>query len=229
MPKLLIADDNVEILEILTTFAKASGYDVATAIDGEDALEKFFHNDFDMALLDVMMPRKDGFYVCREIRKHSDVPIILITAKGDDYDKIMGLDTGADDYIVKPFSPAEVMARIRAVLRRLERKTPYEGGQILRSDNLILDVDKGRATLEGENIALTRKEFDLLTLLMENKGRSFSREHLLDRIWGAEYMGETRTVDTHIKRLRAKLGKVPHPKWQIKTDWGVGYIFEETL
>lgn len=226
MPKLLIVDDNEDILEILKTFANAQGFETVTAVDGEEAIKLFSEKDFDMVLLDIMMPKTDGFTVCRQIRKLSNIPIILITAKGDDYDRIMGLDIGADDYIVKPFSPAEVMARIRAVLRRLDRVTDASGNKVLRSDNLSLDIEGGRVTIDGENVSLTKKEFDLLLLLMENKGRSFSREHLLDRLWGDEYMGETRTVDTHIKRLRAKLEKYPHPKWQIKTAWGVGYMFE---
>ena len=226
MQKLLIADDNEDILEILTTFAEAEGYNVTTAKDGEEALAKFFAENFDMVLLDVMMPKSDGFEVCKKIRETSNIPIILITAKGDDYDRIMGLDTGADDYVVKPFSPKEVMARIRAVLRRLDRVKDASGNKIVRFDNLTIDTTDGKVTLGGEDIALTRKEFDLLLLLTENKGRSFSREHLLESLWGLEYEGETRTVDTHIKRLRAKLDKVPHPKWKIKTVWGVGYSFE---
>ncbi|MBR3624508.1 MAG: response regulator transcription factor [Selenomonadaceae bacterium] len=228
MKKLLIADDNEDILEILTTFATAEGYDVTTANDGEETLVKFFSSNFDMILLDVMMPKLDGFEVCKKIREVSNIPIILITAKGEDYDRIMGLDTGADDYVVKPFSAKEVMARIRAVLRRLDRVKDASGNKIFRFDNLTIDTTDGKVTLAGENIDLTRKEFDLLLLLTDNKGRAFSREHLLESLWGLEYEGETRTVDTHIKRLRAKLDKTPHPNWKIKTVWGVGYSFEVT-
>ncbi len=228
MKKLLIADDNEDILEILTTFATAEGYDVTTANDGEETLVKFFSSNFDMILLDVMMPKLDGFEVCKKIREVSNIPIILITAKGEDYDRIMGLDTGADDYVVKPFSAKEVMARIRAVLRRLDRVKDASGNKIFRFDNLTIDTTDGKVTLAGENIDLTRKEFDLLLLLTENKGRAFAREHLIESPWGLEYEGETRTVDTHIKRLRAKLDKTPHPNWKIKTVWGVGYSFEVT-
>jgi len=226
MQKILIADDNQDILQILKTFAEAAGYEATTAKDGLDALNLFKTKAFDIILLDVMMPKLDGFSLCKKIRETSNIPIILITAKGDDYDKIMGLDIGADDYVVKPFSPAEVMARVRAALRRVEPQTNQKGN-VLVSDNLTLDIDARKITLDNENIPLTRKEFDLLLILFENKGRTFSREHLLDRVWGPDYMGETRAVDTHIKRLRAKLDKTNHPKWHIKTSWGVGYSFEE--
>ena len=226
MPKLLIADDHEDITEILTSFARAEGYETTTAVDGEEALRRFYAEDFDAVLLDVMMPKKDGFAVCREIRAASNVPILMITARGDDYDRIMGLDIGADDYIVKPFSPAEVMARIRAVLRRLDRNSDAKAPRLLRQGQLSLEEDSCRALLAGTPISLTKKEFDLLWLLLENRGRTFSREHLLDSLWGYDYTGDTRTVDTHIKRLRAKLDAKPHPDWQIKTIWGVGYAFE---
>ena len=226
MPRLLIADDNEAITDILTAFAENEGYETVVAADGEETLQKFFAQDFDALLLDVMMPKKDGFAVCREIRASSNVPILMVTARGDDYDRIMGLDIGADDYIVKPFSPAEVMARLRAVMRRLERSGQNASGHGLTWGKLHLEEDSCRALLGGHIIPLTRKEFDLLWLLMENRGRAFSREQLLDSLWGYDYTGDTRTVDTHIKRLRAKLGTVPHPDWQIKTLWGVGYAFE---
>lgn len=226
MLRMLIADDHNAITDILRTFAEAEGFEVIVTTDGKEALRLFGQEDFDVILLDVMMPKKDGFTVCREIRKTSDVPVLMITARGDDYDRIMGLDIGADDYIVKPFSPAEVMARVRAVLRRLDRGTNPTGGPILRQGQLTLEQDSSRVLLAGKNISLTRKEFDLLWLLLENKGRTFSRDHLLDSLWGYDYMGGTRAVDTHIKRLRAKLEVVPHPDWQIKTVWGVGYAFE---
>ena len=228
MPKLLIADDNRTILDILKTVAEAAGCETVLATDGEAALRLFRAGGFDAVLLDVMMPKLDGFDVCKKIRAESDVPILMITARGDDYDRIMGLDIGADDYIVKPFSPAEVMARVRAVLRRLDRGAAGGAGKVLRAGNLSLDVEGCRASVNGEAVALTHKEFDLLLLLMENKGRAFSREHLLDSLWGYDYMGDTRTVDTHIKRLRAKLTKTPPEGWQIKTVWGVGYAFEAT-
>ena len=150
----------------------------------------------------------------------------MITARGEDFERIMGLDIGADDYIVKPFSTAEVMARVRAVLRRIERREDAAGHR-LSFHTLQIDLDDCRAEINGQSISLTKKELDILGLLLENKGRVFSREHLLSSLWGYDYDGDTRTVDSHIKRLRAKLDAVPHPDWQIKTVWGVGYSFEE--
>ena len=226
MPNMLIADDNQQIAKILAEFAKREGFDTEIAYDGEDALQKFQRGSFDIVLLDVMMPKKDGFAVCREIRSSSNVPILMITARGEDFERIMGLDIGADDYIVKPFSTAEVMARVRAVLRRIERREDAAGHR-LSFHTLQIDLDDCRAEINGQSISLTKKELDILGLLLENKGRVFSREHLLSSLWGYDYDGDTRTVDSHIKRLRAKLDAVPHPDWQIKTVWGVGYSFEE--
>ena len=226
MIRMLIADDNEAITKILAGFARREGYEVTTVADGAAALAEFARRPYDIVLLDVMMPKKDGFAVCRELRAASNVPILMITARGEDYDRIMGLDIGADDYIVKPFSSAEVMARVRAVLRRLER-TPAEGdAAVLRCGSLTVYPAESRALVADQPVALTRKEFDILCLLLTNKGRVFSRDHLLDRLWGADYYGDTRTVDSHIKRLRAKLDAVPHPDWQIKTAWGVGYSLE---
>jgi len=166
----------------------------------------------------------DGFEVCREIRKTSNVPIIMITARGEDFEKIMGLDIGADDYIVKPFSPGEVMARVRAILRRLARDD--ERQQTYSFDNLKINLNDYIVTIDGENISLTKKEIELLWTLATNKNKVFSRENLLNSLWGYDYFGDSRTVDSHIKRLRAKLDEFEHDKWQIKTIWGVGYKFE---
>ena len=226
MPTMLIADDNEQITRILSQFAKHEGFAVDTVYDGEAALAAVQKKDYDILLLDVMMPRKDGFAVCREIRQGSNLPIIMITARGEDFERIMGLDIGADDYIVKPFSTAEVMARVRAVLRRIERREDAAGHR-LSFHTLQIDLDDCRAEISGQSIALTKKELDILGLLLENRGRVFSRDHLLSSLWGYDYDGDTRTVDSHIKRLRAKLDAVPHPDWQIKTVWGVGYSFEE--
>ena len=226
MIRMLIADDNAAITRILAGFARRDGCEVTTVADGEAVLRAFHSRPYDILLLDVMMPKKDGFAVCRELRSESDIPIIMITARSEDYDRIMGLDIGADDYIVKPFSAAEVMARVRAVLRRLERTTAEAGAEALCCGSLCVDSAASRAYIAGQPLPLTRKEFDLLCLLLENKGRVFSRDHLLDRLWGADYYGDTRTVDSHIKRLRAKLDAIPHAGWQIKTIWGVGYMFE---
>ena len=229
MARMLIADDNAEITDILRTFAEAEGYEVTTASDGTEALRAFHAAAFDIILLDVMMPGKDGFSVCREIRSDSNIPILMITARSEDHDRIMGLDIGADDYIVKPFSPAEVMARVRAVLRRLVRNAGKEeaAGPAMTCGDLTVNLGTCQASMAGNPIPLTKKELDLLWLLMEKRGRAFSRDQLLDQLWGWDYVGGTRTVDTHIKRLRAKLDKFPHPEWQIKTIWGVGYAFEE--
>ena len=227
MIPMLIADDNAAIVDILKTFATPAGFAVTAAGDGEEALRLFHDNHFEVVLLDVMMPKMDGFAVCRAIRAESNVPILMITARGEDYDRIMGLDIGADDYIVKPFSGAEVMARVRAVLRRLDRSAEA-AHHAITCGSLTLFPDEVRAQINGETVSLTKKEFDLLCLFTENKGRAFSREHLLDRLWGWDYEGDTRTVDTHIKRLRAKLAKIPHEDWDVKTVWGVGYALEVT-
>lgn len=229
MARMLIADDNAEITDILRTFAEAEGYEVTTASNGTEALRAFHATAFDIILLDVMMPGKDGFTVCKEIRSESNIPILMITARREDHDRIMGLDIGADDYIVKPFSPAEVMARTRAVLRRLDKSagTNAAAGPAMACGTLTVNLGTCQASMAGNPIPLTKKELDLLWLLMEKRGRAFSRDQLLDQLWGWDYVGGTRTVDTHIKRLRAKLDKFPHPEWQIKTIWGVGYAFEE--
>ena len=193
------------------------------------ALELFQKEQFVMILLDVMMPRRDGFEVCREIRKASNVPIIMITARGEDFERIMGLDIGADDYIVKPFSPGEVIARVRAVLRRIDGSRKDGQGYSLTYDNLTISLENASVTIDGQKIALTKKELEILWILLGNRGKIFSRDNLLSTLWGYDYPGDNRTVDNHIKRLRAKLDKIPHPNWQIKTIWGMGYKFEGIL
>mgnify|MGYP000991156073 CR=1 FL=1 len=225
MRQMLIADDNQAIIDILTAFATKDGWQVTAVNDGDAALAAGRTGRFDVILLDVMLPKRDGFSVCRALRTALDVPILMITARGEDYDRIMGLDTGADDYIVKPFSAAEVMARVRAVLRRLERSAAPATRTLVRG-SLTLLLDEERALIAGRAIILTKKEFDILCLLAENKSRVFSRDHLLESLWGYDYEGDTRTVDTHIKRLRAKLAKVPHSDWELRTVWGVGYRFQ---
>ncbi len=225
MKKLLIADDNRQIVSILSEYAKKEGFKVSEAYDGEEALNKAFNTSFDIILLDVMMPKKDGFHVIREIRKFSDVPVIMITARGEDFERIMGLDTGADDYIVKPFSPGEVMARIRAVLRRIQNDT-VKGDKIFESGSLIINLEEYITEIDGVKILLTKKETELLWLFATNMNKVFTRENLLESLWGFDYFGDSRTVDSHIKRLRAKLDAVSHEGWQIKTIWGVGYKFE---
>ncbi len=226
MPTILIADDNKQITSILEEYAKKDGFEAKIAFDGLAALDLFQQSKPDIVLLDVMMPQMDGFEVCREIRKHSNVPIIMITARGEDFERIMGLDIGADDYIVKPFSPGEVMARIRAVLRRIAH-TEDQTQQIFHYANLIINLDDYAVSIDDINIPLTKKEIELLWTLATNKNKVFSRDNLLNSLWGYDYFGDSRTVDSHIKRLRAKLEAAPHDEWDIKTIWGVGYKFEE--
>jgi len=225
MQKILIADDNKHIVSILEEYAKKEGFAVQTAYDGNEALQKAQNTDFDMILLDVMMPHKDGFEVCREIRKASTVPIIMITARGEDFERVMGLDNGADDYIVKPFSPGEVMARIRAILRRIAPAND-SSTQIFSFASLTVNLDEYITQIDNVKITLTKKETEILWTLVTNTNKVFSRDSLLNSLWGYEYFGDARTVDSHIKRLRSKLDEVPHPEWEIKTIWGVGYKLE---
>lgn len=231
MKKILIADDNKQITTILSSYARKEGLEPVVALDGQEALDKYacYQEEIAMVLLDVMMPKLDGFEVCRRLRKESMVPIIMITARGEDYDRIMGLDTGADDYVVKPFSANEVMARVRAVLRRInvQDNGGSTGKNVLQYANLFIDLDKYAVTIDGEAVPLTKKEIELLWTLAKNNTKVFSRDNLLDSIWGYDYFGDSRTVDSHIKRLRAKVDKYEHPQWEIKTIWGVGYRFEE--
>lgn len=223
MYKVLIADDNKQIVSILSEYCKKNNFTVNTVFDGEAALKEIEENEFDIVLLDVMMPKKDGFDVCREVRTFSNVPIIMITARGEDYEKIMGLEIGADDYIVKPFSPGEIIARINAILRRITPKND-ESAKIFIYDNLEIDLNNFTVKINDEIISLTKKEIEILWTLATNQNKVFTRENLLDLIWGFDYFGESRTVDTHIKRLRAKLDNYKHEKWNIKTIWGVGYL-----
>ena len=216
MEKMLIADDNRQITAVLTAYARKEGFEPVVAYDGEEALAAYRREAPAVILLDVMMPKLDGFEVCRQIREESAVPIIMITARGEDFEKIMGLDIGADDYIVKPFSGGEVMARVRAILRRLSR----DGGarlQFFSYRGLTIDLDTYTTTVDGEAIPLTKKETELLWTLAANRQKVFSRDNLLDAVWGYDYYGDNRTVDSHIR---------DHPGWSIATIWGVGYRFE---
>jgi DNA-binding response OmpR family regulator len=226
MPKILIADDNKQIVSILSEYAKNSGFEVDVAYNGEEALEKALSTDYDMLLLDVMMPKKDGFEVCREIRKTSSLPIIMVTARGEDFERIMGLEIGADDYVVKPFSPGEVMARVNAVLRRISVVEDSESDKVFKYSDLTVDLESYTVKIAGEDVKLTKKEIELLWTLGKNKNKVFSRDNLLESIWGYDYFGDTRTVDSHIKRLRAKLEDCKHEDWDIVTIRGVGYKFE---
>ncbi len=223
MPLMLIADDHRQITSILEQYAAKEGYEVVIAENGRQALDIFGLRRPDVVLLDVMMPLVDGFEVCREIRKTADTPVIMITARGEDFERIMGLDIGADDYIVKPFSPGEVMARVRAILRRV---APAEGKKPLVLDNLVVDMLDYTVTIDSRSVPLTKKEIEILWTLASNRQKVFSRDNLLSSVWGYDYFGDSRTVDSHIRRLRAKLDAFDHPTWEVKTVWGVGYKFE---
>lgn len=227
--KMLIADDNKQITSILSNYARKEGFEPVVALDGEEALRLFDEHEPDIAmvLLDVMMPKVDGFEVCRRLRGKSLVPVIMVTARGEDFEKIMGLDIGADDYIIKPFSAGEVMARVRAILRRMQPREEKTAHNIYRYSNLMIDLDKYAVTVNSSEVPLTKKEVELLWTLAKNSSKVFSRDNLLDSLWGYDYYGDSRTVDSHIKRMRAKLDKFEHPGWEIKTIWGVGYRFEE--
>jgi len=226
MYNVLIADDNLQIVSILKEYCKKNNFNVTLAHDGEETLEKIRNNKFDIVLLDIMMPKKNGFDVCKEVRTFSNVPIIMITARGEDFERIMGLETGADDYIVKPFSPGEVIARIHAILRRVIPNENINQEKIFSYDNLTINLSDFTVKINDENISLTKKEIELLWLLSTNRNKVFTRENLLDSIWGYDYFGDSRTVDSHIKRLRAKLDNYEHESWNIKTIWGVGYKFD---
>ena len=226
MYNVLIADDNLQIVSILKEYCKKNNFNVTLAHDGEETLEKIRNNKFDIVLLDIMMPKKNGFDVCKEVRTFSNVPIIMITARGEDFERIMGLETGADDYIVKPFSPGEVIARIHAILRRVIPNENISQEKIFSYDNLTINLSDFTVKISDENVSLTKKEIELLWLLSTNRNKVFTRENLLDSIWGYDYFGDSRTVDSHIKRLRAKLDNYEHETWNIKTIWGIGYKFD---
>ena len=226
MYNVLIADDNLQIVSILKEYCKKNNFNVTLAHDGEETLEKIRNNKFDIVLLDIMMPKKNGFDVCKEVRTFSNVPIIMITARGEDFERIMGLEIGADDYIVKPFSPGEVIARIHAILRRVIPNENINQEKIFSYDNLTINFSDFTVKISDENVSLTKKEIELLWLLSTNRNKVFTRENLLDSIWGYDYFGDSRTVDSHIKRLRAKLDNYEHESWNIKTIWGVGYKFD---
>ena len=224
MASILVADDNRQIAAVIMEYLKKEGHTAHYAGDGQQALDMFKQLKPDAVLLDVMMPKLDGFAVCREIRRISAVPVIMVTARGEDFERIMGLDIGADDYLVKPFSPSELMARLRAVLRRMNREK--EEKKTLNIGNLALDLDSYTVSLDEQALMLTKKEVELLYTLASHPGKVFSRDNLLTSLWGYDYEGDSRTVDTHIKRLRAKLDAHKPRGFEIKTIWGVGYKLE---
>jgi len=225
--KILIADDEAQIREILRVyFLKEGNFTVIEAEDGEDALEKIAKEKPDIILLDIMMPKKDGLEVCDEVRAKYDIPIIMITAKDGDDDRILGLEKGADDYISKPFNTREVVARVKAVLRRAGGQNPASGKTRIEFDGLTIDQERMEVVSFGRKMNFTTKEFELLWFLASTPNKVFSRNQLLEAIWGYTYFGDTRTVDTHIKRIRQKLAVPADASWDIATVWGVGYKFE---
>lgn len=225
--KILLVDDEPSIVKGLKFSLEQDDYEVDVAYDGEEALEKFTAGDFDLILLDVMLPKKDGIEVCQQIRETSQIPIIMLTAKGEDMDKILGLEYGADDYMTKPFNILEVKARIKTILRRVVPQTSQPSRTTLRFGNLEISVDARTALMDGKDVNLTAKEFDILYLLIQNRGKVFSREQLRDLLWKDDFSGDLRTVDVHIRRLREKVEKNPSQPEHIHTKWGVGYYFAD--
>lgn len=222
--KVLIVDDDINICELLRLYLEKDGFDTVIANDGEAAIVKFNLEEPDLILLDVMMPKLDGWQVCRTIRKSSQVPIIMLTAKGETFDKILGLDLGADDYVTKPFDSKEVVARVKAVLRRVGGGDE-NAEKIVKYDKLIINLTNYELIVDGKPVDTPPKELELIYHLASNPNRVYSRDQLLDEVWGFEYYGDSRTVDVHVKRLREKLEGVSD-QWSIKTVWSVGYKFE---
>lgn len=224
--RVLVVDDEKLIVKGIRFSLEQDDMEVDCAYDGEEALELARQNQYDMILLDVMLPKMTGFEVCQQIREFSNVPIVMLTAKGDDMDKILGLEYGADDYITKPFNILEVKARIKAIIRRTTRKSgDKESAKMIEKGGMRLDCDGRRVYIGDKEINLTAKEFEVLELLMKNPGKVYSRESLLKLVWGNDYPGDVRTVDVHIRRLREKIESVPGEPVYVRTKWGVGYYF----
>ena len=223
--KIMVVDDDRNICELLRLYLEKEGYTVVIANDGEEALAKFATENPDLMLLDIMMPKLDGWQVCREIRKKSNVPLIMITAKGETFDKVLGLELGSDDYVVKPFDPKEIVARIKAIMRRTGKSATENDVKEVSYDKLVVNMTKYELKVDGRVVDTPPKELELLYHLASNPNRVYTRDQLLDEVWGFEYYGDSRTVDVHIKRLREKLEGVSD-QWTLKTVWGVGYKFE---
>ncbi len=223
--KILIVDDDTNICELLRLYIEKEGFEASIANDGESALKRFESFSPDLVLLDIMLPGLDGWQVCRELRKKSTCPIIMLTAKGEVFDKVLGLELGADDYVVKPFETKEVVARINAVLRRSGMSGDKQGDKEVSYENLTINLTNYELKVKGVQVDTPPKEMELIYHLASNPNRVFTRDQLLDEVWGFDYYGDSRTVDVHIKRLREKLEGVSD-KWTLKTVWGVGYKFE---
>jgi two-component system response regulator RegX3 len=226
MTKILIVEDEASFLEALTFLLGKEGFVVDTATTGTEALAKFGRSEFDLILLDLMIPEISGIEVCRTIRAQSQVPIIMLTAKDTEIDKVVGLELGADDYVTKPYSRSELVARIRAVLRRGNGAVSESDAGVLSVANIKMDIDRHQVSVGGQPISLPLKEFELLEFLMRNAGRVLTRNQLIDRVWGSDYVGDTKTLDVHIKRLRAKVEKDPANPTLIQTVRGLGYKIE---
>ena len=225
--KVLVVDDEKLIVKGVRFSLEQDGMEVDCAYDGEEALEKIRANTYDIILLDIMLPKQDGFQVCQQVREFSDVPILMLTAKGDDMDKILGLEYGADDYITKPFNILEVKARIKAITRRTSKAAKQKKDEsVINVLDMTLDTDSKRLHIAGKEINLTSKEFDVLELLVKNPDKVYSREKLLGLVWGSQYPGDVRTVDVHIRRLREKIELNPSEPKYVHTKWGVGYYFK---
>ncbi|MCH5254965.1 MAG: response regulator transcription factor [Lachnospiraceae bacterium] len=224
--RVLVVDDEKLIVKGIRFSLEQDGMEVDCAYDGEEALELAKNNRYDMILLDVMLPKMNGFEVCQQIREFSNAPVVMLTAKGEDMDKILGLDYGADDYITKPFNILEVKARIKAIMRRMGRKNDEKNAvNIIENRDMKLDLDGRRVYIKDREVNLTAKEFEVLELLMKNPNKVYSRENLLKLVWGNDYPGDVRTVDVHIRRLREKIEEMPSEPMYVHTKWGVGYYF----
>jgi DNA-binding response OmpR family regulator len=221
--KVLVIDDDANICELIRLYFEKEGYEVTTVNNGKKAIEAFSEIAPNIVILDIMLPGVDGWQVCREIRKVSNIPIIMLTAKGETFDKVLGLELGADDYMVKPFESKELVARVKAVLRRYEHKEM--DSQEIVYPNLVVNRSDYTIKINGKNMEIPPKELELLFFLASNPNKVFTREQLLEHVWGFDFFGDSRTVDVHVKRLREKLD-IPNQIWQLKTVWGVGYKFE---
>ena len=224
MPKILIADDEPEIAELIKRYAQREGYETAEVFDGVQAIEICRKEDFDIIIMDVMMPETDGFKACKEIRKSKDIPVLFLTAQGTEYDKLFGFEVGADDYLTKPFSPKELMARVNVIVERHKKSPQNKDSEIIKFDGLEIDTLGRNVFVDGEKIELTQKEYDLLNFLVINEGIALSRDKILNGVWGYDNFGDDRTVDWQIKLLRGKIGKY---RDMIQTVRGVGYKFEK--
>lgn len=224
MAKILIVDDEAKIRAVIREYAEFNHHQVAEAADGMEAVSIALKEDFDLIVMDIMMPRLDGFTACKEIRKSKDIPIIMLSARGEEYDKLFGFELGIDDYVVKPFSPKELMARITAVLARKSRTAAEAGATELVSDGLVVNLAGRTVTVDGERADLTLKEYELLSYLIQNRNIAISRDKLLQDIWGYDFFGDDRTIDTHIKNLRGRLGRY---RDKVTTVRGIGYKFED--